>query len=129
MPQVLFAGEGRARRSCWHRSRAFRSLERLGGIFPQRVVRLVEEEGRIAGIFGINVDFACGDRLAHHGRGAKLDAIRGLDAVCVENGQNDVAENAAFRVDLGRDDHLCMRDAGKLDCACKEGKCDGTSLE
>jgi hypothetical protein len=40
-------------------------------VFPGGIVGLVEEEAGIAGIFRIDVDFASGDRLAQHGRGAE----------------------------------------------------------
>ncbi len=59
---------------------------------------------------------------ANDRRGAELDTISGLDTIRIENGQNDVAKDAALSVDLGRHDHLCLREAGKLNCACKEGQ-------
>ena len=50
-------------------------LVALGGILPDRIVRLVEEEARVAGIFGIDVDLAGRDRLAHDRGGAELDPV------------------------------------------------------
>jgi len=75
-------------------------------VLPGRIVGLVEEEAGIAGIFGIDVDLACGDRLAHDRRRAERDAVLRLDAVGIERGEDDVAEQGAFGVDLRGDDDV-----------------------
>jgi hypothetical protein len=74
----------------------------LGGIVPAAISTLFEEEGSVAGIFGINIDLAGGDRLAYDRGGAELDAIGRLDAIGVQHRQDDIAEHPAFGIDLGR---------------------------
>ena len=101
-----------------------RQLIALVDVLPGGVIGLVEEEAGIAGIFGIDVDFACGDRLAHDRCRAKRDAVLRLDAVRFESERNDVAEQRAFRVDLRRNDDV--GGMGRTHCKGGErnGKCE-----
>jgi hypothetical protein len=50
-----------------------RGVVALARVFPHRVVGLVEEERRVAGVFGVDVDLAAGERLAHDRRRAERD--------------------------------------------------------
>jgi hypothetical protein len=93
-------------------------------VLPGRIVALFEEEGAVAGIFRIDVDLAGGDRLAHDRCRSELDTIGGLDVVRLQHGKDDIAQHAAFGIDLGRDDDLgfgsrggeCKRNGGTDQC-------------
>ncbi|KAJ0338240.1 hypothetical protein COL154_014265, partial [Colletotrichum chrysophilum] len=77
------------------------SLIRLLGILPDRFLRLVEEEGGVTRVFGIDVDLSGDDRFAHDRRTAEVQTRGRRDLVRIEYRQNHVADDAAFRIDLG----------------------------
>ncbi|CAN0628373.1 protein of unknown function [Burkholderia multivorans] len=79
-----------------------RGVVALRGVLPYRIVGLVEEERRVAGVFRVDVDFAAGERAAHDRRRAERDLFGDGNAVRLQHLRDDVAEQVAFGVDLRR---------------------------
>lgn len=85
-------------------------------VVPERIVGLVEEERRVAGVLGIDVDLAGNDRLPQHRGAAELEFFGHGNPVGLQHLAHDVAEQSALGVDLGRDDD------GRAGSRCREGQ-------
>jgi hypothetical protein len=97
-------------------------VERLGllvtlrRVLPDRIVGLVEEEGGVAGIFRIDVDFAGGDRLAHDRGRAERHLVGHRQAVRLQHLKDDIAKEIALGVNLrGDDDRVGKRRRRRAD--------------
>ena len=71
---------------------------------PHRVLLHVEEQGAVAGVFGIDVDLPGEDRGAHDVGRPELQPVAHRDAVRLEHVEDHVAEQRALGVDLRGDD-------------------------
>ena len=72
------------------------------GVFPDVAFSLVEKERRVARVFGVNVDLTGQQRLADNLRAAQLQTTLDWQARVFEGKRNDIAQQPAFGVDLGR---------------------------
>src|SRR5829696_4535851 len=83
------------------------------GLLPGRIVLLVEEEGAVAGVLGIEVDLAGDERRAHDLGRPELKAVLDRNAGLFERDQHHVAEERAFGIDLRGDHHLVAALGGR----------------
>jgi hypothetical protein len=77
-------------------------------VLPRGVGGSVEEETGIARVFDVKVDLAAEQRPAHHRRCAERRAVRGLDAVRLEQQPDHLADHRGLARELrGDHDGLC----------------------
>src|SRR3954447_24675062 len=89
-------------------------------LLPGRIVLLVEEEGSVAGVFGIEVDLAGDERRAHDLGRPELKPVLDRNAGLLERDQDHVAEERAFGIDLRRDHHLVAALGGRRKARARE---------
>ena len=73
-------------------------------VFPHRIILAVEENGAVAGVFGVDVDLSGKDRGAHDVGRSELDFALGRQSVRFERHGDHVAEQRALGIDLRADD-------------------------
>ena len=83
------------------------------GVFPDIAVGLVEEEGGVAGIFGIDVDLTRQQSLAHDLRAAQLQPPFDRQSRILQRQRDDIAKKPALGVDLRRDGDIGQGGAGQ----------------
>lgn len=103
----------------------FGCLVRIGRVFKEWIVGIVEEEGRIKGILGIDVDIEWSDRFEKKRCREKMDEVGSFDEVGIEKGKDDIEEKEELGVDIGWKGEMWIGEDGKMDREKKKGKWKG----